>query len=64
MTYTDLTPGVAFMYEGKPYIVISGEFHRMQMRKAVMHPPIQWRLLNKSHSKRTGCRKEKATAPI
>jgi len=36
MTYTDLTPGVAFMYEGKPYIVISGEFHRMQMRKAVM----------------------------
>jgi len=36
MTYTDLTPGTAFMFEGNPYIVISGEFHRMQMRKAVM----------------------------
>jgi len=36
MTYTDLNPGVAFMFEGKPYIVVSGEFHRMQMRKAVM----------------------------
>jgi elongation factor P len=36
MTYTDLTPGTAFMYEGNPWIVISGEFHRMQMRKAVM----------------------------
>jgi len=36
MDYTDLTPGTAFMYEGTPYIVVAGEFHRMQMRKAVM----------------------------
>lgn len=36
MDYTDLKPGVAFMFEGNPYIVISSEFHRMQMRKAVM----------------------------
>ncbi len=41
MTYTDLTPGTPFMYEGKPYIVVSGEFHRMQMRKAVMRTTIR-----------------------
>ncbi|MFH1363357.1 MAG: elongation factor P [Candidatus Omnitrophota bacterium] len=41
MTYTDLKPGVAFMYQGNPYIVVSGQFHRMQMRKAVMRTMIR-----------------------
>lgn len=41
MTYTDLTPGTAFMFEGNPYVVISSEFHRMQMRKAVMRATIR-----------------------
>ncbi len=29
------------MYEGSPYIVVSGQFHRMQMRKAVMRTVIR-----------------------
>lgn len=41
MDYTDLKPGVTFMYEGQPHIVISGQFHRMQMRKAVMRANIR-----------------------
>lgn len=41
MTYTDLTPGAMFMYEGAPYIVISYEFHRMQMRKAIVRSVIR-----------------------
>ena len=36
MTYTDLTPGCLFMLDGAPYIVVSAEFHRMQMRKAIV----------------------------
>ncbi len=41
MDYTDLKPGVTFIYEGAPHIVISGQFHRMQMRKAVMRANIR-----------------------
>jgi elongation factor P len=41
MTYTDLTAGCLFMLEGVPYIVISSEFHRMQMRKAIMRTSIR-----------------------
>lgn len=41
MDYTDLTPGVTFMFEGNPYIVVSSHFHRMQMRKAVMKTTIR-----------------------
>lgn len=41
MTYTDLTPGTTFMFEGTPYIVITSKFHRMQMRKAVMRATIR-----------------------
>lgn len=41
MTYTDLTPGVAFMLDGNPFIVISSEFHRAQMRKAVMRAKVR-----------------------
>ncbi|HEY1406023.1 MAG TPA: elongation factor P, partial [Spirochaetota bacterium] len=36
MEYTDLRNGTAFIYEGAPYVVVSSEFHRMQMRKAIM----------------------------
>jgi elongation factor P len=36
MEYTDLRVGKAFIYEGQPYAVVSSEFHRMQMRKAIM----------------------------
>ena len=36
MEYTDLRNGTAFLFEGAPYVVISSEFHRMQMRKAIM----------------------------
>ena len=41
MTYTDLTPGTMFMYEGTPYIVVNYEFHRMQMRKAIVRSTIR-----------------------
>lgn len=41
MDYTDLKPGVTFLYENTPHIVISGQFHRMQMRKAVMRAVIR-----------------------
>ncbi|MCM8773375.1 MAG: elongation factor P [Candidatus Omnitrophica bacterium] len=41
MEYTDLTPGCTFIFEGTPYIVISSEFHRMQMRKAVMRTTLR-----------------------
>ncbi|MBN2143393.1 MAG: elongation factor P [Candidatus Aureabacteria bacterium] len=41
MTYTDLTVGCLFMLEGVPYIVVSSEFHRMQMRKAIMRTSIR-----------------------
>jgi len=41
MDYTDLKPGVTFIYEGQPHLVISGQFHRMQMRKAVMRANIR-----------------------
>lgn len=41
MDYTDLKPGVTFVYEDTPHIVISGQFHRMQMRKAVMRAVIR-----------------------
>lgn len=41
MTYTDLTPGVMFMYDNAPYIVVSYEFHRMQMRKAIVRSVIK-----------------------
>lgn len=41
MDYTDLTVGSTFMFEGNPYIVVSSEFHRMQMRKAVMRTTIR-----------------------
>lgn len=41
MDYSDLHPDVTFMFEGNPYIVISAEFHRMQMRKAVMRTNIR-----------------------
>lgn len=41
MDYTDLTVGRAFMNEGVPYIVVSSQFHRMQMRKAIMRTTIR-----------------------
>ena len=41
MTYTDLTPGTAFMLDGNPFIVVSSEFHRAQMRKAVMRAKVR-----------------------
>jgi len=41
MTYTDLKTGTAFMLDGQPHIVVSSEFHRMQMRKAVMRAQIR-----------------------
>ncbi len=41
MTYTDLTPGVFFMFENAPYVVVSYEFHRMQMRKAIVRAQIR-----------------------
>ncbi len=41
MTYTDLTVGTTFMLDGQPFIVVSGEFHRMQMRKAIMRTQIR-----------------------
>ena len=41
MTYTDLTPGLYFMFEEKPFVVVSTEFHRMQMRKAIVRATIR-----------------------
>jgi elongation factor P len=41
MTYTDLKPGTAFMLDGQPHVVVSSEFHRMQMRKAVMRAQVR-----------------------
>lgn len=41
MTYTDLSPGVMFMLDGNPFIVVSAEFHRMQARKAVVRSQIR-----------------------
>lgn len=51
MTYTDLTPGTVFMYEGTPYIVISAQFHRMQMRKAVMRASLRDLITNQNIQK-------------
>ena len=41
MDYTDLRIGTAFIYEGAPYVVVTSEFHRMQMRKAIMRTTIR-----------------------
>jgi elongation factor P len=41
MEYTDLRIGTAFIYEGAPYVVVTSEFHRMQMRKAIMRTTIR-----------------------
>ena len=41
MDYTDLRIGTAFIYEGQPYVVVTSEFHRMQMRKAIMRTLIR-----------------------
>jgi elongation factor P len=41
MEYTDLTAGAAFKFEGNPYIVVSSEFKRMQMRKAVVRTTVR-----------------------
>ena len=41
MDYTDLRIGTAFLYEGQPYVVVTSEFHRMQMRKAIMRTTIR-----------------------
>ena len=41
MEYTDLRIGKAFIYEGAPYVVVTSEFHRMQMRKAIMRTTIR-----------------------
>lgn len=41
MDYSDLRPGAVFMYENNPCVVITSEFHRMQMRKAVMRATVR-----------------------
>ena len=51
MTYTDLVPGTVFMHEGTPYIVISAQFHRMQMRKAVMRASLRDVITNQNIQK-------------
>jgi elongation factor P len=41
LSYTDLTVGVMFIYEGHPYEVIETHFLRMQQRKAVVQTKIK-----------------------
>lgn len=41
MNYTDLTVGRLFLLDGEPYEVLTAEFHRMQMRKAIMRTTIK-----------------------
>ncbi|HTY39649.1 MAG TPA: elongation factor P [Candidatus Paceibacterota bacterium] len=41
LTYTDLTKGTMFLYEGQPYEVIEMHFLRMQQRKAVVQTKIR-----------------------
>jgi elongation factor P len=41
MDYTDLRIGTAFIFENEPFVVVNSEFHRMQMRKAIMRCTIR-----------------------
>ncbi len=41
LSYTDLTKGTMFLYEGQPYEVIEMAFLRMQQRKAVVNTKIR-----------------------
>ncbi|MBU6500872.1 MAG: hypothetical protein KGJ89_02000 [Patescibacteria group bacterium] len=41
LSYTDLTKGVLFIYEGAPYEVLETHFLRMQQRKAVVQTRIR-----------------------
>src|SRR5437868_5177272 len=41
LSYTELTKGTLFVYEGQPYEVVSSGFLRMQQRKAVMQTKIR-----------------------
>ena len=41
LSYTDLTKGVMFEYEGQPYLVLESHFLRMQQRKAVVQTRIK-----------------------
>ena len=41
LSYTELTKGVMFIYEGHPYEVIESHFLRMQQRKAVVQTKIR-----------------------
>lgn len=41
LSYTELTKGTLFVYEGQPYEVMESGFLRMQQRKAVMQTKIR-----------------------
>ena len=41
LSYTDLTKGVVFVYQGQPYEVLESSFLRMQQRKAVVQTKIR-----------------------
>lgn len=41
LSYTDLTKGILFIYEGAPYEVLETHFLRMQQRKAVVQTKIR-----------------------
>jgi len=41
LSYSELTKGTLFVYEGAPYEVVSSGFLRMQQRKAVMQTKIR-----------------------
>ena len=64
MTYTDLIPGTIFMHEGTPYLVIEAQFHRMQMRKAVMRASLRDLITNQNIQKTFSASDRFEPAPV